>query len=432
MLSSRRHWLTKIMRILIVFLLLGVACLGMNRKPRLVDILKQHMDKKQMNNVVPTQYPYTTSDWYETSTAPPRTHNPMEDELMRIQESFLFPGSHYLFSLVKKYIEYGMDEEMEMGEIKDYFELPESDMKDIRKKVFKVAKVMDDPESLALYVTRLMIKPILKERMKCPASILDMAVAKTLFRQYMGWEDESWYTMFRDLVPLIDPMLEPYADDIAEKGVHELHGYVFNDTLGMLFGFGLRDVAFASHKLYGNLMHFFSMPDTYSEMHPVMSPQDREHMLMDSMYSSLWEVMCPYSYDVMENHRKIVLRFIDEFEVIERERICMDVTDFLYRYVSRTLPGHVVDFENKVGLSPICDEIEGVISDVVKGFSDYENFIYSMNIRELGEMLKTNLSPDEWNILEEALRRMGFVDMPLKGQTRHVSRRSSRPVKRKH
>ncbi|XP_045211286.2 uncharacterized protein LOC123562742 [Mercenaria mercenaria] len=417
------------MKILLAVLLLGVACQGKNSKPRLVDVLRQHMDKKQMNNVVPTQYSHT--NWYEPTTEPPQSHYPMEDELMRIHEAFVFPGSHYLTNLVEKYVEYGMDEEMEMEDIKDYFELPECDMKDIRKKALKVSKVMDDPESMAWYVTRMMIKPILKERMKCPASILDMGIAKVLMRskdQFFAKVDESWYNMFRDMIPLLDPMLEPYADDIIEKGVHEMHGYVFNDTLEMLFGFGLRDVAFASHRLYENLVHFYSMPDMYSDTYPGMYPQDRDYMLMDSVYSSLWEVMCPYSHDVMENHRRIFLRFKDEFEIFERERVCMAVTDFLYRYVNRTLPGHVIDFENTVGLSFVCDEIKGVISEVVKGYRDYENSIYSMNIRELEEVLKEYLSPEEWKLLEEALRRMGFVDMPFTGQ---ISRISSRMTKHK-
>lgn len=58
----------------------------------------------------------------------------------------------------------------------DFFEVPEFDVKDLRK-IFKVNKEIDwDPEGVALLATRMFVRPILMERMKCPAAVFDMTI----------------------------------------------------------------------------------------------------------------------------------------------------------------------------------------------------------------------------------------------------------------
>lgn len=57
--------------------------------------------------------------------------------------------------------------------------------------------------------------------------------------EYMKDEDDSMYTFFKTMAPLIHPVLEPHAEDIATKGVALLHGLVFNETIDFFFAYGM-------------------------------------------------------------------------------------------------------------------------------------------------------------------------------------------------
>ncbi|XP_060576136.1 uncharacterized protein LOC132733502 [Ruditapes philippinarum] len=237
---------------------------------------------------------------------------------------------------------------------------------------------------------------------------------------YTNNEDSSWYKMFMDILPQLDSQLQPYVQDIANQGVDELHGYLFDQSIELLFTFGLRDVAFTSHRLYDNLRGYFDMEDMY--------PQDRENMLKESVRMSLWDIWCPVSYEIIENHRKIVMMFKNEFEMTEQMHICPKVADFLYRYIDNNLPWHNATFENTQGFWMLCDLVGDIVKETVEGYKDYENFLSTMNIGDLESVLQKYLTDEDWKVFTEALRRLGFFDTNV---VRSLGRISSKWLKRK-
>jgi hypothetical protein len=59
----------------------------------------------------------------------------------------------------------------------DFFQFPECDIKDLMSEWRKVSRVVEDTEVMAVYATRMLMKPILNERMRCPANVVDVAIA---------------------------------------------------------------------------------------------------------------------------------------------------------------------------------------------------------------------------------------------------------------
>ncbi|XP_045211445.2 uncharacterized protein LOC123562928 [Mercenaria mercenaria] len=343
-----------------------------------------------------------------TSTPRAYTHDTVVDEFTGFQEAFLFPGSHYLIDMIRKHCESGMGLKMAIEDIKDNFEIPDCELKDLGK-VFGLLQWVQDPDSVALLVTRMLIKPVLKERMKCPATILDMGFIKLLLakkQEFVANDDEALYTFFKNMAPLVDPALEPLAGDVATMSVLEFHGSIFNETMEFLWKYGLKDLAYASHSIYHELQRYFR------------SIQDGNHFLANGMAlkmrieSALSGVRCPSSSEVVEYHKTEMQRFKDVFALMETENICLKVTAFLSKYIHTAIPGYQPDFENNAPLDDVCAGIKLVIDGIVQEFSEYEYFLYSMDITEFKAMTGNVFTDTEWAVLEEALHRLDFARIP--------------------
>lgn len=61
--------------------------------------------------------------------------------------------------------------------------------------------------------------------------------------EFMQTEDESLYNFLKQMAPLVDPAFQPYADEIAESGIHEFHGAIFNQSIEYLIGFGFKGMS---------------------------------------------------------------------------------------------------------------------------------------------------------------------------------------------
>ncbi|XP_060576135.1 uncharacterized protein LOC132733501 [Ruditapes philippinarum] len=115
------------MKTLIVILLLSFVCLVHCRGPRLPNMITSNLRSSKVNNKRMIN---------ETNIPPSR--GPMEDDLYEIQHAFMFPGSNYLIDLLKDYVSYMMENDMDSVDMKDFFQFPECDIKDLMSEWRKV------------------------------------------------------------------------------------------------------------------------------------------------------------------------------------------------------------------------------------------------------------------------------------------------------
>lgn len=78
--------------------------------------------------------------------------------------------------------------------------------------------------------------------------------------------------------------------------------------------------------------------------------------------------------------------------MVETEHICNGVVDFLYEFVNRRMPEHVPVFETNSHLNVVCESLNDVIDEIVTGYSEYENILFSTRIQGFEELLRDGLS----------------------------------------
>lgn len=80
------------------------------------------------------------------------------------------------------------------------------------------------------------------------------------------------------------------------------------------------------------------------------------------------------------------------FAEIEAEHICTAAVHFLTEYVDTIIPNISVDFEENGNLHIVCEKVQEHIQELVAVAGQYESFLYSMNIRELEDLLRKVMS----------------------------------------